>query len=202
MSQLKEPAIAAIAIVIGVLLGLLLAWSWRWYRSRRARLALVATITGIGVDHVRDVIVPDGNGGFHHVDYALLTPRGILIIDVRDVSGNVFGSDQMSHWTVMDGAQRTTFPNPQPGLYDRIASVRQFGEQLPVDGRVVFTRRASFPKGLPRFALGIDALGTEFPPLDRDTAERAAAAFRGAWDRFKAGVQPSPLVNPKSVVDN
>lgn len=202
MIPTDQITVAAIAVGLGVVVGLLLAWLWRWYRLRRARLALVAAVTGIGIDHVRDVLVADGNGGYLHLDYALLTPRGILVIDVRDVEGNVFGSDQMSEWTVMNGASRTTFANPQAALYDRIAAVRQFGAQLPVDGRVVFTRRATFPKGLPRFALGIDALSSEFPSVDRDTAERAAAAFRDHWERFKQGVQPSPLVNVKSVVDS
>ena len=54
-------------------------------------------------------------GGNFHVDFLLLTSLGILVIDLRDVRGNIFGGDQMTEWTVMDGAQRTTFTNPQSG---------------------------------------------------------------------------------------
>ena len=39
-----------------------------------------------GSDHLVDVLVPDGMGGNFHVDFLLLTSRGILVIDLRDVT--------------------------------------------------------------------------------------------------------------------
>jgi len=188
--------VAAIAVVSGIGIGLLIAWGWRRYRLRRQRLALVARITSVSVDHVRDVLVPDGNGGVLHLDFVLLTPRGILVVDLRDVAGNVFGSDQMSDWTVMDGAQRSTFTNPQSALYDRVAAVRAIAGSVPVEGRIVFTRRAVFPKGLPRFTLGEDSMLSDYPLGDRDVAERAAGQFRTYWENLKAQLAPSPLGKP------
>src|SRR5580704_11100401 len=55
-----------------------------------------------------DTLVPDGMGGGFHVDYLLLTLRGVVVIDLRDVRGNIFGGDQMAEWTVMDGPHRFT----------------------------------------------------------------------------------------------
>ena len=188
--------VAAIAVVSGIGIGLLIAWGWRRYRLRRQRLALVARITSVSVDHVRDVLVPDGNGGVLHLDFVLLTPRGILVVDLRDVAGNVFGSDQMSDWTVMEGAQRSTFTNPQSALYDRVAAVRAIAGSVPVEGRIVFTRRAVFPKGLPRFTLGEDSMLSDYPLGDRDVAERAAGQFRTYWENLKAQLAPSPLGKP------
>ncbi|MCU0758231.1 MAG: NERD domain-containing protein [Steroidobacteraceae bacterium] len=185
--------VAVVAVLSGIGIGLLIAWGWRRYRLRRQRLALVARITSVSVDHVRDVLVPDGNGGVLHLDFVLLTPRGILVIDLRDVSGNVFGSDQMSDWTVMDGAQRFTFTNPQSALYDRVAAVRTIAGSVPVEGRIVFTRRAVFPKGLPRFTLGEDSMLSDYPLGDRAVAEQAARPFRADWDTLKAQLAPSPL---------
>ncbi|MCC6173133.1 MAG: hypothetical protein IT481_14015, partial [Gammaproteobacteria bacterium] len=115
---------------------------------------------------------------------------------LRDVAGNVFGSDQMSDWTVMDGAQRSTFTNPQSALYDRVAAVRAIAGSVPVEGRIVFTRRAVFPKGLPRFTLGEDSMLSDYPLGDRDVAERAAGQFRTYWENLKAQLAPSPLGKP------
>ncbi len=185
------PVISAVA---GIGIGFALAWAWRWYRARAARLALIARITSISLDHARDVLIEDGNGGLMHVDYALLTPRGVLVLDVRDVAGNVFGSDQMSEWTVMDGPQRFTFINPQGALYDRVAAVKAIATQVPVEGRIVFTRRAVFPKGMPRFTSGIDSFLSEFPLGDRATAARAADPFMAAWERLKSRLVPSPTI--------
>ena len=89
--------------------------------------------------------------------------RGVVVIDLRDVQGNIFGGDQMAEWTVMDGPRRFTFTNPQSALYDRIAAVKAVAGDVPVEGRIVFTRRGKFPKGLPKWTLMVDALRAEFP---------------------------------------
>ena len=162
------------------MLGWILAWAFGAYRKHSARKALIGTVTAAGSDHLADVLVPDGMGGFFHLDFVLLTPRAILVIDLRDVSGNIFGGDQMTEWTVMDGPQRFTFTNPQGALYDRIAAVRAIAGEVPVEGRIVFTRRGKFPKGLPKWTLMVDSLQSEFPTVERaelaGTLSRAMAA--------------------------
>ncbi|MFO1427575.1 MAG: nuclease-related domain-containing protein [Steroidobacteraceae bacterium] len=186
--------VAIVAALSGIFIGIGLAWGWRRYRLRALREALVARITSVALDHARDVLIDDGNGEALHLDYVMLTPRGVLVIDVRDVAGNVFGSDQMSDWTVMDGSQRFTFQNPQGGLYDRVAAVKAVLQDVPVEGRIVFTRRAVFPKGMPRFAAGMDTFLSEFPLGDRSGAERAAAPFMAGWQRLRNALRPSPMV--------
>src|ERR1700734_2937956 len=153
----KLPPLTWALLAIAVALGWILSLTWRWYSRRRAQRALVAMVTASASDYVRDVLVPDGMGGFYHVDYILLTPRGILVIDLRDVPGNIFGGDQMTEWTVMDGPQRFTFTNPQGALYDRIAAVRAVAGEAPTEGRIVFTKQGKFPKGLPKWTLMVDA---------------------------------------------
>src|SRR5262245_50194526 len=130
-------ALVAAAIVVGWIM----ASAWGAYRKHTARKVLISTVTAASTDHMADVLVPDGMGGSFHLDFLLLTPQGILVIDLRDVAGNTFGGDQMTEWTVIDGAQRYTFLNPQSALYDRIAAVKAVAGDVPVEGRVVFTRR-------------------------------------------------------------
>ncbi len=67
----------------------------------------------VGYRAVHQVLVPDGMGGFIHIDHLLLTPRGILLLDTRRVAGLIFGGDQMSDWTVM-GRRRFTFDIRNP----------------------------------------------------------------------------------------
>ena len=96
------------------------------------------------------------------------------------MQGNIFGGDQMAEWTVMDGPRRFTFTNPQSALYDRIAAVKAVAGEVPVEGRIVFTRRGKFPKGLPKWTLMVDSLRAEFPCADFDVAGRErGAASRG-----------------------
>lgn len=191
----KLPPTAWVLIAVALGLGFGISWLWRWYRQYRARKSLRLAVTAAGTDHVVDVLVPDGMGGGFHADFLLLTSRGVLVIDLRDVQGNIFGGDQMADWTVMDGPRRFTFTNPQSGLYDRIAAVKAIaGEEVPVEGRVVFTRRGRFPKGLPKWTLMIDALRAEFPAMEQE-AEAVIARFREGWERIKGAVKPSYMAH-------
>ena len=180
-------------VAAAVVLGWALSFVWRWYRVRRNHKALVAAVCAVGSDTLVDVLVPDGMGGNYHVDFLLLTSLGILVVDLRDVQGNIFGGDQMSEWTVMNGALRSTFTNPQSGLYDRIAAVKAVAGEVPVEGRVVFTRNGKFPKGLPKWTLMLDSLRSEFPPVERAGLSSTVERFEDAWKSLKNAVVPSGM---------
>ena len=196
MDELSRVPPAAWAVGLGAAaLVIALWWVWRWYRHYRARRALRAAVTGAAADHLINALVPDGMGGGFHVDFLLLTMSGVVVIDLRDVRGNIFGGDQMAEWTVMDGPRRFTFTNPQSALYDRIAAVKAVAGDVPVEGRIVFTRRASFPKGLPKWTLMVDALRAEFPPVEYQSHAEATAPLSAGWQRLKEAVKPSYMAD-------
>lgn len=194
-----DPRALAWAAAAAVLIALLLLF-WRWYRRRRARAALLAAITGGAFAYLRDVLVPDGQGGSLHVDFLLLTARGCVVVDMRDIAGNIFGGDQMTEWTVMHRERRYTFSNPQAGLYDRMAAVRALAAELPVEGRVVFSARGKFPKGLPRYTLMLDSMASEFPAAEREQSGAMPELWREDWGRVSSACRPSKLMDPKPAV--
>ena len=86
-----------------VLLGLgLLAAAFIFVRERfrqaRARRAIDNVISSVAYDELRNVLLPSGTGEQIHVNYLLLTQRGLLVIDLFDVQGLVFAGDKMSQW--------------------------------------------------------------------------------------------------------
>ncbi len=182
--------LAAVAVVMVAALFYYVIRAWRM-RAQLKRLD--QSIIAVGSQYVRNVLVPDGMGASMHVDYLLLTSRGVLVIDLRDVRGNIFGGDQMTEWTVMNGASRSTFQNPQHALYDRVAAVRLLSGDMPVEGRILFTRRGRFPKGLPRWTLMVDSLRQEFPLADSEATHSWLARYGEAWQALCAAVSPSPL---------
>jgi hypothetical protein len=182
-----------VLVALGVIVvALLLFFGGRAYVVRRREERKVARVTAGAADFLRNVLVPDGNGGDFHLDFVLLTSRGIVVIDMRDIIGIVFGGDQMTAWTLMSGASRTTFINPQAGLYDRIASVKAIATDTPIEGRIVFTRRAKFPKGLPRFTVMLESIGAEFPRLGVAELEISVSTYRPGWQKLKEAAKPSP----------
>ncbi|NBX57594.1 MAG: NERD domain-containing protein [Gammaproteobacteria bacterium] len=179
------------AVMLGILIGVAVTLLWRWYGRRRERLRRKRRIEAVSIDHLRNVAVPDGSGGLLHIDYVLLTVRGVLLLDVRDVVGNVFGSDPMIEWTVMHAGRRQTFPNPQGPLYDRIAALKAIVGDLPIEGRVMFGSGSSFPKGLPRLTLREESLEAEFPLGDRTQAEQLIEVWKSDWQRLRETLSPS-----------
>jgi len=166
-------------------------WAWRRHRARRA---LLDRIESIAAEYLQDVLLPDGAGGSFHVDFLLLTGVGLVVVELRDMPGMIFGSEQMTEWTVMQKNRRFTFPNPLGPLYDRMAVVRALvGENVPVEGRVVFTDRGSFPKGHPRPVTRLASLATEIPPLRIVGRDDLLARLAPAWAQVKAAASPSPL---------
>jgi len=183
-------------IGIGALLVLLAAgcfWGWRAYQRRARRRALLGRLERVAFEAVHQVLVPDGMGGFIHIDHLLLTPRGVLVLDTRRIAGLIFGGDQMSDWTVMGRSRRYTFDNPQPALYDRIAAVKALTGEVPVEGRLLFSNVGKFTKGMPKWVLMLDGIEVEFPVVDRGMkASPAFAHFADAWSRLVAQLRPSP----------
>jgi len=183
-------------IGIGAILLLLAAvcfWGVRAYQRRARRRALLARLERVAFEAVHQVLVPDGMGGFIHIDHLLLTPRGVLVLDTRRVAGLIFGGDQMSDWTVMGRSRRYTFDNPQPALYDRIAAVKALVDDVPVEGRLLFSNVGKFTKGMPKWVLMLDGIEVEFPVVDRSMkASPAFAHFTESWGRLVAQLKPSP----------
>src|SRR5271163_786552 len=165
----------------------------RAFRRRSRRRSLLARLERIAFGAAHQVLVPDGMGGFIHIDHLLLTPRGVLVLDTRRVAGLIFGGDQMSDWTVMGRSRRYTFDNPQPALYDRIAAVKALVGDFPVEGRLVFSNLGKFTKGVPKYVVMLDGIEVEFPAVDRGLKGSGALdQYADVWSRVVAQLSPSP----------
>jgi Nuclease-related domain len=162
------------------------------YQRRARRKHLLARLDRIAYESAHQVLVPDGMGGYIHIDHLLLTPRGLLVLDTRRVPGLIFGGDQMSDWTVI-GRRRFTFDNPQPALYDRLAAVKALAGDFPVEGRLLFSNIGKFTKGMPKYVMMLDGIEVEFPQVDRSLKGSAALEpFAEVWSRVVSQLKPSP----------
>jgi hypothetical protein len=176
-----------------VLLAVAGAAGARSYQRRARRRALLARLDRVAYEAVHQVQVPDGMGGFFHIDHLLLTARGLLILDTRRVPGLIFGGDQMSDWTVLARGRRFTFDNPQPALYDRIAAVKALVGDVPVEGRLLFSNLGKFTKGIPKYVLMLDSIEVEFPLVDaRIKSSENYPKVLDSWQRLLTHLRPSP----------
>ena len=137
------PAAGAVAIVA------LIVWGVVVWRKRHAVQKMEAAIDSVAYDVLRNVLIPNGMDGQITLQYLLLTERGLIVLDLLERPGAIFGGDQMIEWTSIGKKRRYTFRNPQHLLYDRLAAVKLLAGNTPVDGRVVFTARSVFTPGTP-----------------------------------------------------
>ncbi len=163
-------------------------------QQRRARRAIDNVISSVAFEELRNVLLPTGTGEQIHVNYLLLTQRGLLVIELFDVAGVIFAGEKMEQWSVFGPKRHFTFTNPLPILYDRMAAVRNLAGEVPVEGRIVFSMRGEFPKGRPEVVLRLDSLQEAFPVVERIPGG-AAAAFAPVWEHIKKVAQPNPLAN-------
>lgn len=187
------PLQAGLGLVVVLLLAVIATLGYRWWRRREALRRQMQQVAAVAYDMLQDVLVPDGNDGQVHVDFVLLTARGLLVLDLRNVPGMIFGSESMDEWTAMDGTQRRSFANPLHPLYDRMAAVKLAAGKAPVEGRVVFLPTGSFPRGRPPRVTLLPALVEEFPLADRSQDPSPTAAWSEDWAALKAAASPSPL---------
>ena len=164
-------------------------------RQVRARKAIDNVISSVAYDELRNVLLPTGTGDQIHVNCLLLTQKGLLVIDLFDAHGMIFAGEKMEQWSIFGPKRHFMITNPLPILYDRVAALSQFaGEDVPVEGRIVFSMRGEFPKGRPDTVIRLDELQDQFPAVER-SAGGAAAAFADVWERIKLAAQPNPLAN-------
>jgi hypothetical protein len=185
MEMLRELLDNPYAPWAAAVLALLVLWLiYRFFGRSESQLEQV--LNEIGFDRVRNLVLPNGDDGEILIDQLLLTSQGLLILEIKEVQGTVFGSDKMQDWTVIAADRRYTFPNPQPGLYDRIAAVREVTREVPVAGRILFLDGAEFPKGIPGMVANLDQLAKEFGEHNKESAAVKIEAFRSHWEVVKS----------------
>jgi len=177
--------------LLAVLLLLLVLLLIRYIRG--GRNALRRAYNEISFERIESLIIPSADEGEIQVDQLMLTSQGLLIVDIKDVSGTVFGSDKMQDWAVISEQRRYTFPNPQPMLYDRIAAVRQIVREVPVAGRIVFLDGAEFTKGVPGLVCTLEELVDEFGEPDKKAAKFKIEAFMPHWELIQKAAETSKV---------
>ena len=170
------PLVVAVALVAGVV-----AW---WVRRRDALDRLLRRIAWA---RLVDVIVPDDVDGEIHLDLVLLTPKGILVLEVRRGAGTLFWGEQLDYWTLLDGKRRERLRNPLPGLRARRHAVHALAPRVPVNGRVLLLGPVTMSGAAPPGVVTPEELAAEF---GRPGREPVPAELAEAWAELSAQARP------------
>ena len=115
-------------------------------RGTNSELLLILQLLKKGFPSVtiyHDLIIKKDNNGFSQIDLVLVTSEGIIVIEVKDYRGWIYGSGNNTNWTkvLSYGKKKYKFYNPIKQNNNHISELRktlnQF-ENIPFFSVIVF----------------------------------------------------------------
>ena len=175
--------VAAALVVAGLVVVLVLWLGRRRFLHRLEARRNRRRIERLGREHMSHVAIPDGLGENLVLDYVILLPTGFLVIDVKDYAGVLFAGDRIEEWTQTVGRRSWKFPNPIPANQVKCQALRDLFPEVPVHGRVVFTRQGRFATALPEGVAMLDKL--EEGVAELLTGEEVPGTYYASWLRLR-----------------
>ena len=163
---------------------LALALLWPRIRGKLAERRMRRVVEALARDFIRDAVLPDGMDGVTHVDYLLLLPGQVVVIDIKKYQGFIFAGENIDQWTQVVGNRSYKFPNPLYKSEMDVMAVRTRITQAQVTGRVVFASEGSFPKGRPPGVCMLEDLQAELSTVG--AGADIAPALRNEWLGLRA----------------
>jgi restriction system protein len=107
-------------------------------------------LRGPDYHHFREIIVPTARGTTE-IDHLIVSRFGIFVIEFKDRSGWIFGSDRDAYWTTVHFTQKFTFQNPLRQNYGHMKALEEFLGVGPhkLHGLVVFRGAFEFKTPIP-----------------------------------------------------
>jgi len=174
--------VIAVAVIIAVAVTMVAPVALRRYRRDAEQRRVAKIIKALNIPSLKNVAFPDSMDGYVFVDYLLLTPAGIVVLDLQDYNGFIFGGPNIDQWTQMVRQRGYKFENPLHQNAWRLQIVRALVKDAPLLGKVVFSSVSQFPKGIPEGVSHVSTLSEDLTQLleNKETPE----LVRKAWDEL------------------
>lgn len=176
--------VTAIAVIIAVAVTMVVPVILRRYRRDAEQRRVAKIIKALNIPALKNVAFPDGMESYVFVDYVLLTPAGIVVLDVQDYNGFIFGGPNIDQWTQMVRQRGYKFENPLHQNAWRLQIIRSFVKDAPLIGKVVFSSVSQFPKGIPEGVLHVSTLSEDLAQLVDN--KEVPDVVRKAWEKLSS----------------
>lgn len=97
---------------------------------------------------LRNVYIPKEDGTWSEIDVLFLTEKGIFVLESKNYSGWIFGSEKDFQWTAMlPNKQKNRFYNPVMQNRNHIKWLTEYlGQEYPMFSLIVFSERCELKK--------------------------------------------------------
>jgi len=155
-----------------------------YYRYRKNRFSIKThkQLKRISYDIISNVVLDNGLDQYAQFDYLLLTEQGIIVLDVKNYEGHIFGADKIDEWTQIINRKSYKFDNPFFELSHKIELLKEINKSINISGLLLFTDDADFPKGCPTNVTNLKQLKDIYPKIVK---QEIPVAMQGPWKEIK-----------------
>jgi hypothetical protein len=167
-------------VVVLLILALILSYAnlRNWLKEQH----IYRYVRRLGMAVIRNIALPDGMDGRVLIENIVLTSGGIYILPIKRYCGIIFAADNIESWTQVVGKRSYKFPNPLPELDAYVMAVQNLLPAVKVEGRILVTSDADFPKGKPDRIIPVSKI-TDALAIDK---QEVSTQLREAWDKLNA----------------
>ncbi len=149
----------------------------RQWQERNVSRALLE----LGIQCRHRVILRDVLEEGAYLDYLILMPDRIVLLDVKRYRGNIFAAWNMDMWTQVVGRRSFKFPNPLHKLDADVAILKSIAPEVNVEGHIAFAGDSRFARGVPVGVMLLQDVLTRYQ-IDRETP--VDNTVRIGWERL------------------
>lgn len=156
-----------------------------YINASKLRLAIMSwrkhrLLNSIGIQQKRNLIFYDKLDGNFKVDRLILLKDSILLISLKQYSGNIYCSEKIAEWTQVIDNKSYKFHNPLFELENQITTLQMIVPGITILGALFFDQTATFPKGHPANVLQQGNIPDDFL-IQFETADAAYPVLK-AWE--------------------
>lgn len=114
---------------------------------------------GTNLTLYENLLLYTDSGEFTEVDHLLVGPFGVFVIESKNYSGWIFGSEKQANWTQRTFSSKSQFMNPLRQNYKHCLAVKSFlGIKEGIESLVVFHDKATFKTEMPKNVIMLSAM--------------------------------------------
>ena len=152
------------------------------YRKNRFSRKIHKQLKCMSYDMITNIVLDNGLDQYAQFDYLLLTQQGVIVLDVKNYAGHIFGADKIDEWTQIIDRKSYKFANPFFELGHKIELLKEINKSIDISGLLLFTDDADFPKGCPDNITNVKMLKDSYPKLAK---QEIPIAMQGPWGEIK-----------------
>ncbi|MDP5213387.1 nuclease-related domain-containing protein [Pseudoalteromonas tunicata] len=155
------PFVFALLLMILALLGCDRAAIRGWIGERRVNAQLAQLCQTGDYTLYKNLLLEVENGQLTEIDHLVVSAFGVFVIESKNYSGWIFGSEKQAKWTQQIYRKKTSFMNPLRQNYKHCLAVhRLLGVLSGVESVVVFNDSAEFKTTMPSNVVHLMSLTT------------------------------------------